>query len=90
MTMLEKVARALYRCAPIPNVPFDVLADSDKIYYLGRARAAIEAMREPTLAMNNAALHDYMGYERQGPNKPAWNSKTMWTAMIDAALNEKA
>ena len=52
------------------------------------ARAAIEAMREPTESMLIAALHDYMGYEKQGPRKAPWNGRTMWRAMIDAALKE--
>lgn len=40
---------------------------------------------QPTLPMIEAALADYMSYERGGPNKQPWNCLTMWAAMLRAA-----
>ena len=70
-TMIEQVARAL------------LVADRSAItpdYYQRMARAAIEAMREPTEAMLDA-----------GVNFRERNARTeqIWQAMIDAALKEK-
>lgn len=57
MDMVERVARALSKADGDPAVLFD--------YYLEHARAAIEAMREPTDAMGAAGLmvssHDPLG-----------------------------
>ena len=70
-TTIERVARAL------------LVADRSAItpdYYQRMARAAIEAMREPTEAMLDA-----------GVNFRERNARTeqIWQAMIDAALKEK-
>ncbi len=48
------------------------------------AVAAIQAMREPTVAMEKAALIDH---DIQGP--VYLRGAGAWRAMIDAALNEK-
>lgn len=48
------------------------------------ARAVLKAMNEPTHEMMTAAFNDYMGYEREGPQKPPWNGRTMWGAMLRA------
>ncbi len=45
--------------------------------------------REPTKEMIEAAFHDYMEYERQGPTKPSWNCLTMWEAMIAASPHKE-
>lgn len=62
--MIEKVARAIVK----EDGSFTVID-----YHRGLARAAIEAMREPTEAMLSAARkqHDLVG---------------TWQAMIEAAL----
>jgi len=70
-SMIERVARAL------------LVADRSAItpdYYQRMARAAIEAMREPTEAMLDA-----------GVNFRERNARTeqIWQAMIDEALKEK-
>lgn len=74
--LVERVARAL---ADAAGEPFD---DVSNAKYLGDARAAIEAMREPTAAMLSAlgpegikADHDIV----RGVYKD------VWTTMIDAA-----
>lgn len=63
--MVDRVARAISKC----------VSDSDRYWpsYVLAARAAIEAMREPTEAMKEAG-----GFE-----VGAW---VAWTPMIDEAL----
>lgn len=78
MNMVEMAARAIYRCDPIPNVQFDILNELDKTYYLGRARAAIEALREPSEEMCDSPAD--AGNEHR--------AKAIWQSMIDAALKE--
>jgi hypothetical protein len=75
--MVERVARAFYSSfyddESWPPVPFDSeLRDADS--YREAARAAIQAMREPTEAMTNIGWVS-MNEER-----------LPWEAMIDAAL----
>jgi len=69
---IEQVARVLFPAT------FESDDNSSKRYALSQARAAIEAMREPTDAMDkkgNAVLDDGALY--------------VWQAMIDAALKEE-
>jgi len=57
-TMIEKVARALY-CERIGDPDYDFEDDPrgwSRSMHIAQARAAIEAMREPTEAMENAAI----------------------------------
>lgn len=69
--MVERVARAIAEARFGIGCPVD---GDDRI----AARAAIEAMREPTDAMVDAAY----GRERTGTERGNWR------AMIDAALTE--
>ena len=79
MTMIERVARAIVklRCARTGMGATDnCLLDPEE---LDEARAAIEAMREPTEAMIKEA---------------AWEdgrvtARNVWQAMISEALNER-
>lgn len=89
MDMIEKVARAIYASSAFHdnldsiNPRFDSLGDEWRAVMFASARAAIEAMREPTEAMN-AAGHvclphgGYMPHERE--------AGYVWEAMISAAL----
>jgi hypothetical protein len=76
--MIERVARAI--AADNENWPYDRRPWSEQRYLLERARAAIEAMREPTEAMKAAAkpFRKGVGEEPGG----------LWHAMIDAALQD--
>lgn len=67
MAMVEKVARAIYSA-------MDVTDGLDTAAAERYARAAIEAMREPNIAMRRVC--DFRTAEVE------------WPAMIDAALNE--
>jgi hypothetical protein len=64
--MVERVARALADCA---LEPFDAISRQK---FMGDARAAIEAMREPTEAMLERGDHG--------------TSAAGWASMIDEAL----
>lgn len=78
--MVERVAKALYEATPFKETEGGYDAQSDLYRRSCRllARAAIEAMREPTDAMVDAAY----GRERTGTERGNWR------AMIDAALTE--
>ena len=90
MSMIERVAKAIYdadHAYELKNYPntftwektrdaySDTAAD-----YRARARAAVEAMREPTEAMAICLA----GYEESDEEKVEG-----WNAAIDAALSEK-
>ena len=45
---------------------------------------------EPTQKMIEAAFYAYMDYEKLGPNKPAWNARSMWATMLLTWENEAA
>jgi hypothetical protein len=89
--MVERVARALAYDVRPPTTEFeDMPVDEywrrlaaeggDAEFFMGQARAAIEAMREPT---------DLMGLGLPQGYKPGSHSATqIWQTMIDAALSE--
>lgn len=89
-TMIEKVARALCEAEGM-NPDHESNEDMDeaaKLWttYRHLARAAIEAMREPTAAMKLAGADKHNGYyhtEEQARD----DSGLIFTAMIDAALS---
>ena len=75
--MIERVARAMFACDH--DEPWEQGEDLTRRIYLNNARAAIEAMREPSDAMLQAATMEV----------PTWDdaaSKRKWQAMITAAL----
>jgi hypothetical protein len=89
MTMIERVARAMtedFVNDQLDNIEINPrrYADDNWKSYASMARAAIEAMREPTDEMVDAGRIARMnvagGYD--GPSG--------WEAMIDAALKETA
>jgi hypothetical protein len=116
MTMIEKVARAICVCAERdPDLqgvqsPFGDITPMPAGYrqwqnYEAEARAAIEAMREPTREMVFAAWNEMDGgTNKNGPlvresstchvdNDGPLQSDTafeVWQAMIDTALKETA
>jgi hypothetical protein len=80
--MVERVARAIYEDRNGPRCePWGTKPKGHKDPYRADARAAIEAMREPTEAMvGSGADHDAEG---GGTGNPL----AIYTAMIDAALS---
>lgn len=83
--MVERVARTI--CEHDGGVPNAIdVSDGRASWerYSGAARAAIEAMMEPTRAMTQAAgshLWDKHGVE-------SWAAEGVWQAMLSAALGE--
>jgi hypothetical protein len=73
--MVERVARAIFRNG-IGELVWDSGSDEQHEACFRQARAAIEAMREPTDAMEAAVHSQYNAYE----------FNRMWTVAIDAAL----
>ena len=71
--MIERVARA------IMDADGDPKGCEIMEYQMRRARAAIEAMREPTAAMRQAASHDLEEFD----------PGIAWRTMMDAALGNK-
>jgi hypothetical protein len=88
-TMIERVAKAVYdreyRGLPDCDNPslkplqFEDLDEVEVAKYRDSARAAIEAMRDPSQGMQLAAL--------SGVNR-MHQTRNVWRAMIDAALKE--
>jgi hypothetical protein len=84
-SMVERVARALHqvaddRSSPDCKVPWGECLPNYHALILEDARAAIEAMREPTDLMGNGLP---VGY-RPG----SMSAREIWSAMIDEALKE--
>lgn len=80
MTIIERVAQAIYEDRNGHGcVPWSKRTAAHKAPYRSDARAAIEAMREPTETMVTAGLR----------SDPEGYVKGDWYFMIDAALKEK-
>jgi len=76
--MIERVAKAVKRCNVFPLGDLrEYLSNEDAITI---ARAAIEAMREPSEEMVDQCMD--MGIH-------AMTQKAVWEKMLDAALEEK-
>lgn len=89
-TMIERVARAAYDATKESDTSWDDEFQEIKTTYLIQARAAIEAMREPSTAMVDAAYAAHDAYEA-APEPKAWLGLiSTHRAMIDAALSEKS
>lgn len=78
-SMIERVARAICEA---DMEAFDGMEE----LYLAQARAAIEAMREPTEAMTFAGMR---AAEKVGGAISSTEVNSVLTAFIDAALNEQ-
>jgi hypothetical protein len=85
MDMVERVARGMYEAEPDAHrfPDWDKLTADDELRrrFLRQARAAIEAMREPTEAMLRS------GTDHDAEGGGTGNPLAIYTAMIDAALS---
>lgn len=84
--MVERVARALHtvddaRSRPDLAVEWEACLPVYQKMKLEEARAAIDAMREPTEAMMDASNREWDG-------RMSYRSSGAWRAMVDAALSE--
>lgn len=99
--MIEKIARAICDAGREDDPQFDLMSAQVKESYRHEARAAIEAMREPSKAMVEAgdtALENVTdsdwdsGADGNGHNSHEWiisGAQTeIYQAMIDSALSE--
>lgn len=77
--MIERVARAIHSCEAWSS--FWSMDDARVL-----ARAAIEAMREPTEGMLAAPLHEADGCDAQYQTDADFAAA--WAAMIEAALKQ--
>lgn len=99
-SMIERVAKAIYeyddpwhKAWPWPNLnPEAQGGEGAAGKYRDIARATIEAMREPTMAMLHAAVdRTGAGSDMSWSNRsPQGLFETGWQAMIDAALARSA
>lgn len=88
-SMVEGVARAIYE-VPGRGYEWSNAEEPERKHALKYARAAIEAMREPTDAMMdvmNDVVIDGPDYVDFYPSMA--DCASLWTAGIDAALNEQ-
>lgn len=89
--MIDRVAKAI--CDAENGIWNSLIGDwhtrISREKYSAMARAAIEAMREPTVAMEDApyeaSLDIYWSYNADG--RPG-SSEDVWRIMVDAALKE--
>jgi hypothetical protein len=90
MDMVERVAWAI--CDNAGSIWGGPKGEDDpdfllpKLMYMSMARAAIEAMREPTEAMVDAV---WTRPDANGSQYPIGGYREQYRAMIDAALNEQ-
>lgn len=103
MTMIERVARAIYETTrPAHYAAWDHLPRTQQVARFAEARAAIEAMREPSRQMidrGGDVLADCKdsdwdsGSDGESHNSYEWiisgSQTTIYQAMIDAALTDK-
>lgn len=90
-SMVEKMARAIARGDLGPDIPVDMDAHMRHVreHYHALARAALEAMREPTEGMVEAAIRLYRhGNTEQFNNIMRDTVREYFAAAIDAALKE--
>lgn len=79
--MIERVARA------ISEADCGCITENELDRCMGLARAAIEAMREPTREMKDAALKACSNSTIAEPKASAWDAVHAYRAMITAALD---
>lgn len=97
MTMLERVARAIYDSCPmfmaaglsldtLKQIPWEDLQSEDRQEAIDAARAAIEALMEPTSEMLNAGASKQDEFDRRFESDNAYE---IFEAMLKAVLEEK-
>lgn len=85
--MIERVAKAMYALEweKAPGIKPDFMSGDHRQYWLKSARTAIEAMREPTFAMEQTGGRSK--WLITGPALPgAMKATEIYQAMIDEAL----
>lgn len=89
MTMIERVARAIYEVLASPSEPdWDNTGEETKGGAHQIARAAIEAMREPSPKMLEEGFGALISGDDDALDTAVSDAAKCWRAMIDAALKE--
>lgn len=89
MSMIERVALAIFKVDYPDDENIDGLFWERKgSFYIEQARAAIEAMREPTDAMVLAGSVYYQDSWRKDHAREDTSTVYIWSDMITAALAE--
>lgn len=92
--MVEKVARAIAKEIDCVDwtAPDNTMSHSERLnaIALDAARAAIEAMREPTEEMCDAGGAYLNGFDALGEHTAAYAARGTFEAMIDTALEGPA
>lgn len=97
--MIERVAKAISRSIPLDGSHWHSqhghdfprqYSEREQNIIRGIARAAIEAMREPTEMMSRAGMKSIQAWEDNDPNGILMDFRELscWRAMIDAALSQ--
>lgn len=88
MTMRERIARALWNDNNSMDAEYDDLSKAVQGVMLKRADAVLNAMREPTEAMQEAGAAVISGGANFAHDRPLPTLGNAYRAMIDAALSE--
>lgn len=83
--MVQRVANAMFRSSGKPFTEYAMNSELRKGYEVF-ARAAIEAMREPTEAMLEAGCRAHPEGDYNGGTMLIGIIEAEWSAMVDAAL----
>jgi hypothetical protein len=84
--MIDRVAKAICGAS---GMRWDDMLSGARDQFRRDARAAIEAMREPTEAMVKAAQEETYCHSWSSRGEHIEDPEVAWTAMIDAALGEQ-
>lgn len=91
-TMIEKMARAMWLDDVGIQFAGTAEAEADWDYqrniYFTHARAALQALREPTEAMINAGAWEIIEPRERSAEGEENSTLTVWQAMIDEALQD--
>lgn len=86
--MVERVAKAIFDRGSVLQKPWEEADDGHREFYRSLARAAIEAMREPTEAMVDVVAPSLFLPGVTTPKSERRTASSIFTGMIDAALKE--
>lgn len=89
-SMVERVARALHDVQDPVAYGWDELFEQHRLHLMDQARAAIAALREPTLDMYVAGDEGILEHlqDHTFALKEPTSAVTCWQAMCDSALSD--
>jgi hypothetical protein len=87
MSMIDELAKAMAKAG---LYDWDSFGDNAREMFRRDVRAVLRRLREPTPGMKEACLREMTNPTIEDPKVAAWHAVLGYTAMIDAALGEKA